>query len=153
MVMDRFGYIKFCDRLGDTYRWRGENVATVEVENQISKYLNSSETIVYGVEIPGEEGKTGMAAFVKNDSLNLKDLSDYLKDHLPAYARPLFIRLLSDIEYTGTFKIKKTTLADEGFNLSKIKSDSIFYFDVKEQNYKQMNENIYQNIMDRKLRF
>jgi acyl-CoA synthetase (AMP-forming)/AMP-acid ligase II len=103
MVMDKFGYIKFCDRLGDTYRWRGENVATIEVENIISKYLNSSETIIYGVEIPGEEGKTGMAAFVKNDNLNLKDLSNYLKDHLPAYARPLFIRLLNDIEYTGKY--------------------------------------------------
>ena len=92
MVVDSFGYIRFCDRLGDTFRWRGENVATIEIENVISKYLNSSETVVYGVEIPGEEGKAGMAAILANKSINIPGLSKYIANNLPLYARPLFIR-------------------------------------------------------------
>lgn len=92
MVKDSFGYIKFCDRLGDTFRWRGENVATIEVENVISKHLNFAETIVYAVEIPGEEGRAGMASITSNKSVDIQKLSEYLATNLPMYARPLFIR-------------------------------------------------------------
>ena len=90
----------FCDRLGDTYRWRGENVSTIEVENVISKHLNSSEVVVYGVEIPGQEGKAGMAT-ITSTNVNMKELGEYIKADLPSYAKPLFVRLVAEFEHTG----------------------------------------------------
>lgn len=105
MMVDELGYIYFCDRLGDTYRWRGENVATIEVENVISRRLDSSEVVVYGVQIPGQEGRAGMAA-LKTDNLSLDELSEHIKTDLPAYARPIFIRLANELEHTGNFNKK-----------------------------------------------
>ncbi len=102
MIVDSWGYMYFCDRLGDTFRWRGENVATVEVENTISSHLKSSEVSVYGVEVPGQEGKAGMAAIMKED-LDIDLLCEHLKANLPAYARPLFIRLSKEFDYTGKY--------------------------------------------------
>lgn len=102
MMTDTLGYIYFCDRLGDTYRWRGENVSTIEVENVISRNLNSSEVVVYGVEVPGQEGKAGMAALnCHPDSVNLGDLGAKIKNSLPSYARPVFIRFVNELDYTG----------------------------------------------------
>ena len=106
MMCDSFGYLYFCDRLGDTYRWKGENVSTIEVENVISKILNGIEVLVYGVEIPGQEGRAGMAAINKT-GLDLKTVEESLKLKLPSYARPVFIRLAEQLDYTGTFKAKK----------------------------------------------
>ena len=103
MMCDRFGYMYFCDRLGDTYRWRGENVSTVEVENIISSTLNSREVVVYGVQIPGEEGRAGMAAILDSEKRqqDLDQLTASVKKSLPAYARPVFIRFINEIEHTG----------------------------------------------------
>ena len=102
MMTDALGYIYFCDRLGDTFRWRGENVSTVEVENTLSQNLNSTEVVVYGVEVPGQEGKAGMATLnCRLDSVNLVDLGTKIKNNLPSYARPVFIRFKNDLDYTG----------------------------------------------------
>jgi acyl-CoA synthetase (AMP-forming)/AMP-acid ligase II len=101
MMYDNLGYMYFCDRLGDTYRWRGENVSTIEVENVISKYCDLTEVVVYGVEIPGQEGKAGMAAIVVKKDIDLDLLAKNLVKNLPSYARPLFIRLTSEVEHTG----------------------------------------------------
>jgi solute carrier family 27 (fatty acid transporter), member 1/4 len=101
MVRDEAGYVYFKDRLGDTYRWRGENVSTIEVENLISSHLNGSEVVVYGVEIPGEEGRAGMAAMIKNEKINLDELAKYIVDNMAPYARPIFIRFVDDLEHTG----------------------------------------------------
>ncbi len=105
MMCDNFGYIYFCDRLGDTFRWRGENVATVEVENVISSFLNSVEVSVYGVELPGQEGKAGMASITTN-SIDLQKLLTHLQLNLPVYARPLFIRLCKEFDYTGFYYLE-----------------------------------------------
>ncbi len=91
-MYDNDGYIYFADRLGDTFRWRGENVSTVEVENAISSRLASKEVVVYGVEINGQEGKAGMATLMTLD-VDVKQLGEYLIKDLPAYARPIFLRL------------------------------------------------------------
>lgn len=90
-MMDYFGYLYFIDRLGDTFRWRGENVSTIEVENTISSRINSREVVVYGVEVPGEEGKCGMATLTTLD-VDIKRLGEQIKADLPNYAKPLFIR-------------------------------------------------------------
>ena len=98
VVSDNDGYIYFVDRLGDTFRWRGENVSTVEVENTISARLESTEVVVYGVEINGQEGRAGMTTLMTLD-VDIKKLGDALKTDLPAYARPLFIRLNDKVKY------------------------------------------------------
>ncbi len=100
MKIDEYGWIYFCDRLGETYRWKGENVSTVEVENIISEKLKSTEVIVYGVEVPDHEGKAGMATIV-DDKLDIRKFYDNLKNDLTTYARPLFIRLAKNVEHTG----------------------------------------------------
>ena len=99
-VFDEDGWFYFCDRLGETYRWKGENVSTVEVENIISSRLDAAEVIVYGVEVPGEEGKAGMATIIK-ETIDIDKLSADVKETLPSYARPLFIRLTNEIDHTG----------------------------------------------------
>ena len=92
VMADKDGWIYFIDRLGDTFRWRGENVSTVEVENIISARVNSLEVIVYGVEVKGQEGRAGMATLMSLD-VDVKKLGQHIKQDLPAYAKPLFIRL------------------------------------------------------------
>jgi len=92
VMYDNDGYIYFVDRLGDTFRWRGENVSTVEVENAISGRLDSREVVVYGVEVNGQEGRAGMATLMTLD-VDVRQLGEDLKKDLPAYARPLFLRL------------------------------------------------------------
>ena len=102
--MDQWGWIYFVDRLGDTFRWRGENVSTVEVENTISARLDSKEVVVYGVQVGSQEGKAGMATIMALD-VDMEKLGEHLKVDLPAYAKPLFIRLSDQVEHTGKPKI------------------------------------------------
>ncbi len=101
VVRDELGYVYFCDRLGDTYRWKGENVSTVEVENTISKMLNGIEVIVYGVQVAEQEGRAGMACIISSDDIDMVPLSKHITDSLAPYARPLFIRILDNVEHTG----------------------------------------------------
>uniref|UniRef100_A0A8D9A1V5 Very long-chain fatty acid transport protein n=1 Tax=Cacopsylla melanoneura TaxID=428564 RepID=A0A8D9A1V5_9HEMI len=127
MVMDERGYLYFKDRTGDTYRWKGENVSTMEVEAIISKYLPNTEFTVYGVKVGVLDGRAGMIAIVDNQNqVDLSRLIQGLDTNLPVYARPLFIRIMNNaIETTGTFKIKKVQLQNEGFNPGKI-SDTLY---------------------------
>lgn len=100
--MDEFGYIFFKDRTGDTFRWRGENVSTAEVESVISSICGLKDAVVYGVEVPGSEGKAGMAAIADIDgNIDLTVLASGLTKQLPSYARPLFVRILKEINMTG----------------------------------------------------
>ncbi|CAF0981247.1 unnamed protein product [Adineta steineri] len=104
MVADKFGYLYFCDRTGDTFRWKGENVSTVEVENILMDILKQSDIMVFGVSIPETDGKAGMAVILNNSStsINIKTLPNELKTlGLPPYARPCFIRITQHIELTG----------------------------------------------------
>ncbi|CAG9825429.1 unnamed protein product [Phaedon cochleariae] len=102
LVADELGNLFFKDRTGDTFRWKGENVSTSEVEDVMSNLVNYKDVIVYGVEIKGQEGRAGMAAvFDPEETLDLKQLVGGLKKMLPAYARPIFIRILMKIDMTG----------------------------------------------------
>ena len=129
-------------------------MATIEVENIISKHLNSAEVVVYGVEIPGQEGRAGMAAIKLETEfeINMQDLSQKIKNDLPSYAKPLFLRLLSQLEHTGTFKAIKSTLVNDGFNIKKTE-DNIYYFDPIEQNYKKLTIDVYEKILNHEIRF
>ncbi len=107
--MDEFGWMYFVDRMGDTFRWRGENVSTNEVEAVISNVLQQQDTIVYGVEVPGTEGRAGMCALVEpNDGIDLVKFLSAMKKHLPSYATPIFLRLVRHLDITG--KIKNSTV-------------------------------------------
>ena len=114
------GHLQFVDRMGDTFRWKGENVSTTEVENIIDGSGMVEEAIVYGVEIPGTNGKAGMVTLVQqgNDSpFDVDQLFTYLRDNLPAYAIPVFVRVTHAIEKTGTFKYRKVDIQKAGYSL------------------------------------
>lgn len=151
LIQDWNGYVYFVDRLGDTFRWKGENVSTLEVEDSISKRLNSIEVACYGVEIPGQEGKAGMIAIITESDIDLASLEEDIKKDLPQYARPVFIRLTSSIEHTGSLKAVKKQLILDNFNIN-IFSDKTFYYDVKGQTYKILTKQVYENILEKKFK-
>jgi citronellyl-CoA synthetase len=114
-----FRHAQFVDRLGDTFRWKGENVSTTEVEEVINKVDAVAEATVYGVEVAGTDGRAGMASVVFKgsiDDFDGKSFAKHCKESLPAYAVPLFLRLRSELEVTGTFKHRKVELKKEGFD-------------------------------------
>lgn len=152
LVADELGNLFFKDRTGDTFRWKGENVSTSEVEAQVSNVAGYRDTVVYGVEIPHTEGRAGMAAILDVDSnIDLDDLAEGLKAVLPAYARPQFVRLLHKVDMTGTFKLKKLDLQKEGYDPNKI-NDNLFYMSPNGK-YVKLDSEAYENIMNAKVRF
>ncbi|WP_436913216.1 long-chain-acyl-CoA synthetase [Acinetobacter schindleri] len=119
-----FRHAQFVDRLGDTFRWKGENVSTTEVENMLTEYDKIIEAVVYGVEIPNTNGRAGMAAITLkpeaelNDT-DLKEMLSCFKKCLPAYSVPVFLRIQQQVETTGTFKYQKNKLKEQAFDPSK----------------------------------
>ena len=119
-----FRHAQFVDRLGDTFRWKGENVSTTEVENMLTEYDKIVEAVVYGVEIPNTNGRAGMAAITLkpeaelNDT-DLKEMLSCFKKCLPAYSVPVFLRIQQQVETTGTFKYQKNKLKEQAFDPSK----------------------------------
>lgn len=114
-----FRHLQFVDRLGDTFRWKGENVSTGEVEMIVNQFPGISESITYGVEIPGTNGRAGMTALVlrNTDTLpDMKQLYQYLKSQLPTYAVPIFIRTLNSVDATGTFKYQRSRLKQASYH-------------------------------------
>jgi len=126
MKMDADGYFDFVDRIGDTFRWKGENVSTGEVASHLQSAPGVLEANVYGVAVPGAEGRAGMAGLVVSEDFDLKTFGDYVAQALPSYAQPVFIRLLPAIATTGTFKYRKVDLVKDGFDPGTIK-DKVFY--------------------------
>ena len=113
-------HLQFVDRMGDTFRWKGENVSTNEVENIIDGSGMVEEAIVYGVEIPGTNGKAGMVTLVpKGSAFDINRLLMFLRDNLPAYAVPVFVRITHSIEKTGTFKYRKVDIQNAGYGLDR----------------------------------
>ena len=116
MRQDEEGYLYFVDRVGDTFRWKGENVSTSEVADQISVLPGVKEATVYGVAVPGQDGRAGMASLVVGPDFDIKAFSAGVDAALPVYARPVFVRQQPEIETTGTFKYRKMDLVAEGFD-------------------------------------
>ena len=152
LKMDEEGYVYFTDRTGDTFRWRGENVSTTEIENTTSKIIKNVEVACYGVEIPGAEGRAGMIAIVHQDGINLADLSRELQERLPAYAVPLFVRVVEKLEYTATEKIIKRKLREEAFDIKHI-VDPFYFMDPVSKTYIPLTEDVYKKIIDKEYRF
>ena len=120
MRQDSEGYFYFIDRIGDTFRWKGENVSTAEVEQRLADAPGVSEVIAYGVPVPGADGKAGMVTVVVEGRFSARDFAAWADEQLPSYARPVFVRLARTLETTGTFKYRKVDLVAEGFDPAKI---------------------------------
>ncbi|HVY90470.1 MAG TPA: long-chain-acyl-CoA synthetase [Hyphomonadaceae bacterium] len=134
MKMDADGYVYFVDRVGDTFRWKSENVSTSEVEIAISSMAGVKHAVVYGVTVPGYDGRAGMAAITPRDGVDVQALYAHLSALLPGYARPVFLRLQGEVETTGTLKYRKVDLVNEGFDPMKIK-DPLFVIDNDRKTY------------------
>ena len=151
MRMDEEGNLYFCDRTGDTFRWKGENVSTNEVEGIIGRVLER-DVIVFGVDVPGAEGKAGMACIVGDEqTVDIGGLAEKVFHALPAYAVPLFVRLIPEADLTGTYKFKKTRLCGEGYNLAKV-SDPVFILDTIKKTYVPLNDDKYQQLQNGQIR-
>ena len=142
MRKDRDGYFYFVDRVGDTFRWKGENVSTSEVAAAINGYPGILDANVYGVTVVGRDGRAGMAAIVCEGECDLPGLHAHLSANLPEYARPLFLRVQPQIEVTGTFKQKKVDLVREGFNPATT-SDPIYFNDPKARAFVPLDPALY----------
>ncbi|XP_010074052.1 PREDICTED: very long-chain acyl-CoA synthetase, partial [Pterocles gutturalis] len=147
LVIDNDNFIYFHDRTEDTIRWKGENVSTAEVSDILGLIDCVQEVIVYGVSVPGYEGRTGMACIRLKETCEFNGESTYrhVNTHLPNYARPCFIRIKSAIELTATFKYRKVQLLEEGFNPAVIK-DRLYVLDNKEKLYVQITHDIYNSV-------
>lgn len=130
MRQDKAGYLYFVDRIGDTFRWKGENVSTSEVSQYAASAPGVEEAIVYGVPMKGYDGKAGMVALITREGFDLNLFRLHMEANLPAPARPRFVRLLQEAETTGTFKYKKMDLISEGFDLTKTK-DPIYVLNTE----------------------
>ncbi|MHC3821717.1 long-chain-acyl-CoA synthetase [Pseudomonas sp. G3-19] len=151
-----FGHAQFVDRLGDTYRWKGENVSTTEVENLLLQHPHISEAVAYGVEVRNTNGRAGMAAITPAESLATLDFAELLafaRQRMPAYAVPLFLRVKVKMETTGTFKYQKTRLKNEGFDPGQTGDDPIYAWLPGTQTYVQVTDEILADIHQGKYRY
>jgi fatty-acyl-CoA synthase len=122
LVRDQgYRHIQFVDRVGDTFRWKGENVATSEVEAVLTRHPDVEQAVVYGVTVPGQEGRAGMAALtLRTPALDTAGLAAFLRESLPPYAVPCFLRLQREPQTTSTFKYRKVELKREGFDPARV---------------------------------
>jgi fatty-acyl-CoA synthase len=151
MRIDEAGFFHFVDRLGDTFRWKGENVATSEVNEAVADCPGVVDATTYGVEIPGADGRAGMAAVVVDDRFDLAEFRNRLAHRLPAYACPVMVRFCTALESTETFKQKKHQLVREGFD-PRFVTDPLFFKEPKSGAYRPLDAAIHARILDGSIR-
>ncbi|WP_298162222.1 long-chain-acyl-CoA synthetase [Brevundimonas sp.] len=152
MRRDRLGYFYFVDRIGDTFRWKGENVSTTEVAEVIASVPGVLEVNVYGVEVPGFGGRAGMASLVVDeDRFDPGEVRQAVHGGLPGYARPLFLRLTRAMDTTGTFKQKKSEAIREGFDPRTV-VDALMFDDPRQKAYVPLSETVHDEIVSGALR-
>ena len=130
LKLDSDGFYYFGDRVGDTFRWKSENVATTEVAHALGVFPGVGEANIYGALVPNHDGRAGMAAIVLKEghSINFAELYQYLRKKLPKYAIPVFIRFVPSMEMTGTFKQQKVEFRNQGIDLTKIpETDPVYW--------------------------
>ncbi len=151
---DADGYYYFVDRIGDTFRWKGENVSTQQVAEAVGGEPGVAMCAAYGVAVPGAEGRAGMAAVVLDPEAAIDGASLYarVERELPAYARPAFVRMWVAPDVTGTFKLRKVELQKQGFDPAST-SDPIFYRDDESRAYQRLDAHVHARIASGALRF
>jgi fatty-acyl-CoA synthase len=142
MRRDERGFYYFVDRVGETYRWKGENVSTAEVLTALTASPGVLDGVVYGVTVPGADGRAGTAALVVNAEFELAAFRADVALRLPAYARPVFLRLLRTIESTGTFKPRKQDLVQAGVDPARVE-DPLYFDDPRTQAYVRLDAALY----------
>ncbi len=152
MRRDDGGFYYFVDRVGETYRWKGENVSTAEVLTALTASRGVLDGVVYGVAVPGADGRAGTAALVVDAQFDLAAFRADIAQRLPSYARPVFVRLLQTIESTGTFKPRKQELLQAGFDPGRIK-DPLYFDDARLQAYVPLNAALFAAISAGTVRF
>lgn len=158
MRQDSDGRVFFVDRLGDTFRWKSENVSTNEVADMLGKWPQIAETNAYGVLVPGYDGRAGAASVVMADGVteatfDFQGLAKHARAVLPGYAVPLFLRVTPELEYTGTLKIQKGRLKSEGVDPDKITgSDRIYWLPPSSERYLPFGRKDWEAIKDRSVR-
>jgi fatty-acyl-CoA synthase len=152
MRKDEQGYFYFVDRVGDTFRWKGENVATSEVSEAISTYPGVKHANVYGVSVPGADGRAGMATLATEGDLDLAGFRRHLIKRLPPYARPLFLRIRTNMDLTGTFKYAKADLVHQGFNPA-ASNDAVYFDDLQSGAFTRLDQALYDRIQMGSIRF
>ena len=147
-------YVSFVDRLGDTFKWKGEVVATNEVADILNKFGSIEDSNVYGVEVKGAEGRCGMVALtlLPGSSIDWKKFASYVIENLPVYARPHFVRIRREKDATTSFKQIKTGLQGEGFDPKKIK-DPLYFLHPAKKTYVKLNGKLYEEIQGGKIKF
>jgi fatty-acyl-CoA synthase len=134
MRRDSRGFYYFVDRVGDTYRWKGENVSTAEVLSALAASRGVLDGVVYGVQVPGADGRAGTAALLVSDEFDLAQFRADVAERLPSYARPVFLRIVTSMDSTATFKPRKQELQADGFDPGRIK-DPLYFDDGRAQRY------------------
>ncbi len=152
MRKDARGYIYFVDRIGDTFRWKGENVSTNEVGEALSALPGIGTANVYGVAIPGMDGKAGMAAITITGELDFSGLYGALSARLPAYAVPVFLRVQGEAETTGTFKYRKVDLVKDGFDPEAV-GDPVWFLHPDRKEYVPLTTDLYGSVVSGGFRF
>ena len=150
-------HYQFVDRVGDTFRWKSENVSTNEVGELINQHEDIIFTNVYGVEIPGTDGRAGMAAIVLREGLQIQDMdvesiSSHIQQNLPGYARPVFLRLLTELPTTSTHKLQKNDLRDQAFHLDQV-AENLLVLRPGDDVYTRLDSDYYDQIMQRSVSF
>ena len=151
MRKDAQGYFYFVDRVGDTFRWKGENVATSEVQEAICAYPGVKHGNVYGVRVPGADGRAGMATLATEGALDLERLRSYLIKRLPPYARPVFLRIRKQLDLTGTFKYAKADLVRQGFDPA-ASSDDLYFDNAESGAFLPLDQVLYERIQNGSVR-
>jgi fatty-acyl-CoA synthase len=151
MRRDRSGFFFFVDRLGDTFRWKGENVATDEVASVLAACPGVTDAVVYGVTVPGAEGRAGMAALIVDAAFDLAAFRRHAAEKLPEYARPVFLRIGENIAATATFKPAKAMLAREGFDPDRI-ADTLYVDDRAQEAFVPLDRALHERLLSGQLR-
>ena len=149
-----FRHAMFADRLGDTYRWKGENVSTEEMEILINTFDQIEYSCAYGVLIPGTEGRAGMISFIKkgDEEFDFDKFSKFINNKIPAYAIPIFIRIKKEFVTTATDKIQKVQLKQEGYSINKIE-DPTYILLPRASKYIPLTKEIYEGVIAGKYRY
>jgi len=150
-----FRHAQFIDRVGDTFRWKGENVSTNEVAEAINGFEQIAESTVYGVQVPGGDGRCGMAALVlrcRVDEFDVEGFARHVRGQLPTYAQPVFLRLRPELEITGTFKQVKGDLRRQGFDPALV-GEPLFVLPPRQQRYVPLTSELHQAIARAEMSF
>ncbi len=147
VTLQPHGHIQFADRIGDTFRWQGENVATTEVESVIMRVPEAADAVVYGVQVDGRDGRCGMLYLIpkEKEKIDLDGLAAHMRKNLPAYAVPRFLRIGAQLDITGTFKFQKSKLKREAYDLNNVQ-DKLYLLGRDEDGFQPLTDELIEKV-------